>query len=189
MFKIGDIVEITAEADASGMLEFKSGKGYKVEAISYEEERAGDAWLRKSEYIFVKDESGRTEAYNASHFKLKEDTIVEKKECLFKEGQEVYCVLGGVGVVIHIYPQSAYPVKVYFANDTVRDYTEDGRLYEGDVNRALFFSPTVVTGATEPVFNPVLKQGDVVIAVDNNNQHSTLALTVTGEDEHFVIVS
>ena len=110
---------------------------------------------------------------------------MEKKECLFKEGQEVHCVLGGAGVVSHIYPQSAYPVKVYFANDTVRDYTKDGRLYEGDINRALFFSPTVVTGATEPLFEPVfeptLKKGDVVM-VFSKDTHTAMTVGIVEQE-------
>lgn len=174
MFKVGDIVEITDESDATGMLDFTKGWSYIVHET------------RLSEYgeysqVFMLDDSGVTGWYHQNHFKLKEDAKVEKKECLFKEGQEVHCVLGGAGVVSHIYPQSAYPVKVYFANDTVRDYTKDGRLYEGDINRALFFSEPKIEAATEPVFEPTLKKGDVVM-VFSKDTHTGMTVGIVEQE-------
>lgn len=186
MFKVGDIVEITEESSATGMLDFVDGKGYAVLETALHTTNLTEPVKVYYLKIRVMNESGVEGWYSASHFKLKEETKVEKKECLFKEGQEVHCVLGSEGVVDFINPQSAYPVKVYFANGTVRDYTKDGRLYEGDINRALFFSPTVVTGATEPVFEPTLKEGDVVVMIDKNARHKSYVIKVHKEDAELV---
>lgn len=186
MFKVGDIVEITEESDATGILDFKKGKGYEVELIRYNFNGDFKGHIERHQEILLRDEGGRTDWYHYTHFKLKEGTKVEKEECLFKEGQEVHCVLGGEGVVDFINPQSAYPVKVDFANGAVRSYTKDGRLHGDDVNRALFFSPAVVTGATEPVFEPTLKEGDVVVMVDKNSRHKSYVIKVHKEDAEWV---
>lgn len=162
MFKIGDIVEITEESDAMGMLDFKYGKGYKVLVSGILDVVSGNPM------IFIEDESGNSMWYAASHFKLK-GTTVEKKECLFKEGQVVWDVVYGKGVVVEIADYSSYPVIANFSDETMA-YTEDGRTYESH-GRTLFFSEPKIEAATEPLFEPTLKKGDVVVLSDRDADH------------------
>lgn len=153
VFSVGDIVEITEESDATGMLDFKKGKGYPVANIS--------GWM-----VRVLNESGRDGWYSNGHFKLKEDVMdngVEKKECLFKEGQVVWDVVYGKGVVVEIVERSTYPVVVRFSDETMA-YTVDGKAYE-TYGRTLFFSEPKIEAATEPMFQPVLKEGDKLLTV------------------------
>lgn len=178
MFKIGDIVEITDESDATGMLDFVKGKGYTVE-------------LYAGGMVNVVNESGKLGWYSKHHFKLKEKE--EKKvETLFKEGQVVWDLRNGRGVVEEITNDERYPVKVRFdlkemdGGEITDHYTADGRYVNTQTVRSLYFSEPKIEAATEPVFEPVLKKGDVIIAVDKNGERATLVLTVTGEDEHFV---
>ena len=173
MFKVGDIVEITEESSATGMLDFINGKGYTVEAVD-----------DTKNAVMLLNESWIARWYHTAHFKLKEEAKVEKKECLFKEGQVVWDVVYGKGVVDEIVDNLNYPVVVCFS-DEIMAYTVDGRTFETH-GRTLYFSEPKIEAATEPLFEPVLNKGDVVVAVDNNEQHSNLVLTVTGEDEHFV---
>ena len=174
MFKIGDIVEITDESDATGMLDFVKGKGYTVE-------------LYAGGMVNVVNESGKLDWYSKHHFKLKEkeEKKVEKKECLFKEGQVVWDVVYGKGVVVDILENHSYPVVVEFEEGVV-SYTNDGRTYKTH-GRTLFFSEPKIEAATEPVFEPVLKKGDLIVAIDVTRiPCSSCVLTVVSEDEHFV---
>lgn len=176
MFKVGDIVEITEESSATGMLDFVDGKGYTVKAV-YDTTNA----------IMLLNESLVARWYHYAHFKLKEAVKVEKKECLFKEGQVVWDLLKGKGVVKTSYHYNqSYPVRVVFEDGDYDFYTDDGKLEPEDKSRRLFFSEPKIEAATEPLFEPTLKKGDVVIATDNNGELATLVLTVTEEDEHFV---
>lgn len=110
---------------------------------------------------------------------------MEKKECLFKKGQVVWDVVYGKGTVVEIAEYSIYPVVVQFSDETMA-YSEDGKTYETH-GRTLFFSEPKIEAATEPVFEPVLKEGDTVVAIDVTVAHySPLVLTVTEEDEYFV---
>lgn len=172
MFKVGDIVEITAESDATGMLEFKSGKGYVVQG--YQRVAKAGVWW---EQVYLCGEGNSSEGwYAASHFKLKEDTVVEKKECLFKKGQVVWDLRNGRGVVREIVDDGRYPVVVKFdLKDTegyeVTDYyTADGRFAITQNIRSLYFSEPKIEAATEPLFEPVLKKGDWVVLSDNTAQ-------------------
>ena len=81
MFEKGDIVEITEESASTGMLDFVEGKGYSVEAADYN----GKEWCAHN-IILLKDESGKKDWYNVSHFKLKEEKKVETD---FRVGQTV----------------------------------------------------------------------------------------------------
>lgn len=160
MFKIGDIVEITDGSDSTGMLDFKKGKGYEVIGSEF-----GKA-------VQVANESGRTGWYYCAHFKLKEEAKVEKKECLFKEGQTVWDVTYGVGVVSNVFNGNSHTppqVQVKFEEFSNTVWYNPNGTYQigvGVINRTLFFSPPVVTGATEPVFEPVLKKGDMIVLSD-----------------------
>lgn len=147
MFKAGDVVEITEVSDATGMLDFKKGKGYTVE-------------LYAGGMVNVVNESGKLGWYSKHHFKLKEKE--EKKvETLFKEGQVVWDVVYGKGVVVDILENHSYPVVVEFEEGVV-SYTNDGRTCKTH-GRTLFFSEPKIEAATEPLFEPVLKKGQPVI--------------------------
>lgn len=153
MFKIGDIVEITDESDATGMLDFVKGKGYTVE-------------LYAGGMVNVVNESGKLGWYSKHHFKLKEE---KKVGTLFKEGQVVWDLRNGRGVVESVNVKDIYPIKVKF---DLRDvdgyavtdrYTADGRFVTTQTVRSLYFSEPKIEAATEPVFEPVLKEGQPVI--------------------------
>lgn len=100
-------------------------------------------------------------------FKLKEDIKVEKKECLFKEGQVVWDVVYGKGFVSSVEEDDFFPVKVEFDAGGFESYTLQGSFYERGT-RTLYFSEPKIEAATEPVFEPTLKKGDVVVAVDKD---------------------
>lgn len=155
MFKIGDIVEITDEANASGMLDFIHGKGYKVEAFDYN----GKEWCAHN-IILLKDESGKKDWYNESHFKLNEE---KKMETDFRVGQTVYDAAYGKGEVVDVKSSGPFPIGVKFesSREGVGYFTADGKVLP-ESQRTLFFSPPTVSGATKPAFVPVLKKGDIV---------------------------
>lgn len=162
MFKVGDIVEITEESDAAGMLDFIKGKGYPVLDWSNQPSSGGYTTVYIQQ-IRLKDESGRVGWYGSGFFKLKEKE--EKKvETLFKKGQVVWDVVYGKGVVVEIVERSTYPVVVQFSDETMA-YTVDGKTYETH-GRTLFFSEPKIEAATEPVFEPVLNKGDWVVLSD-----------------------
>ena len=64
-----------------------------------------------------------------------------KGDCMFKVGQEVWCLVHGKGSVVHIIENDedyGYPVIVNFENERY-GYTKDGG-YAVSGNRTLFFS-------------------------------------------------
>lgn len=162
MFKIGDIVEITDEADATGMLDFVKSNGYKVEAVDYN----GKDWCAHN-IILLKDEFGKKDWYNVSHFKLKEDgeQVSKTIETDFRVGQTVYDAAYGKGDVVDVKSSSPFPIGVKFesSREGVGYFTADGKVLP-ESQRTLFFSPPTVSGATKPVFVPTFKQGDILFA-------------------------
>lgn len=236
MFKVGDIVEITSESSATGMLDFVDGKGYAVWGVGLKFNPVDVGLI----HIKLVDESGRMDWYTASHFKLKkedgvkfkigdtlvctetdpielsatsitageeyvvtrlweygvrivnddgeevgvcdhrfklkEDTVVEKKECMFKVGQVVWDLRNGRGVVQKIVDDGRYPVVVKFdlkdteGYEVTNYYTADGRFAITQNIRSLYFSEPKIEAATEPVFEAVLKKGDWVVLSDNAAQ-------------------
>lgn len=184
MFKIGDIVEITEESDATGMLDFKKGEGYAV--CDYRVAQAGTHTAQ----VYVYTESGKGDWYHCTHFKLKEDTIVEKKECLFKEGQVVWDTSYGRGVVTY---STEVQAQVKFDSQKEGNiwFTQEGVYQLGTAarNRTLFFSEPKIEAATEPLFEPTLEEGDKVVCIDKNIEFSSGPATVIEEDEKFVKTS
>ena len=63
----------------------------------------------------------------------------------FQVGDEVFCLLGGEGVVTAINNGNTYPVTVDFGTGYGTDYTEDGYIYHEDKNPCLYHKGTVVT--------------------------------------------
>lgn len=63
----------------------------------------------------------------------------------FQVGDEVFCLLGGEGVVTAINNGNNYPVTVDFGTGYVTEYNEDGYIYHEDKNPCLYHKGTVVT--------------------------------------------
>ena len=81
-------------------------------------------------------------------------------------GQVVWDTAFGEGEVVSVEEDyTEYPVKVRFKNDSVEDYTKEGKIFK-DCKRCLFFSEPVVTAELYPPkkpFIPTLKKGDTVV--------------------------
>ena len=185
MFKTGDVVEMTADAAATGLLDFVQGDGYKVI----------DVYTFSSPQIKLREEGGKIGWYYQNHFKLKEDTIVEKKECLFKEGQVVWDLRNGRGVVEKITNDERYPVKVKLDlkdmdGDEITDYyMADGRYVKTQTIRSLYFSEPKIEAATEPLFEPTLQVGTPIILSKYDVSSQMIPAWVTKETEDSVTVS
>lgn len=89
----------------------------------------------------------------------------------FKEGQTVWDVVRGRGVVTDA---DSKHVSVMFGCTLVY-YTPDGRVAK-DYNRSLFFSEPKVTAETEPLFEPTLKSGEVVVAQRTGLQYEVITI-------------
>lgn len=156
MFKIGDIVEITDESYATGMLDFVKGVGYKVKNVR--SDLGGQ--------VKLEDHSGRFSWYNCSHFKHKENEEQVNKtiETDFRVGQTVYDAAYGKGEVVDVKSSGPFPIGVKFesSREGVGYFTADGKVLP-ESQRTLFFSPPTVSGATKP-FIRTFKQGDVLFA-------------------------
>ena len=87
---------------------------------------------------------------------------------MFKVGQKVWCVVQGEGEItdVEMDSTSVYPVSVKFSNGKTDYYTKDGRMFKDSMFRALYFSPPIISAATEPPFVPTLV-GKMVAIQDN----------------------
>ena len=173
-FQVGDVVEITAEAAATGMLDFLKGKGYTVE-------------LYAGGMVNIVNESGKRDWYSKDHFKLKENSV-ESNENHFKVGQIVWDVVYGKGEVVNLLKRNVlkYPVIVKFPHGTCY-FTEDGKLDEHHA-RTLFFSEPKIIAETKPPFVPTLKEGDIIV-VKHVKQDRKYLLQACSEDEDVVWVN
>lgn len=181
-FQVGDVVEITKGCASTGMLDFVEGKGYKVENVSSQ----GKEWPVHNK-ILLKDESGKTYWYAASHFKLKENSV-ESNENHFKVGQVVWDVVYGKGEVVNILQTGLkYPVAVKFV-DGKRLFTEDGKLDEYYA-RTLFFSEPKIIAETKPAFVPTLQVGAPIVLTKRGITDQTILAWVTKETEDSVTVA
>lgn len=102
----------------------------------------------------------------------------------FKVGQTVYCVLFGEGVVSSINLEDLYPIEVEFGVENYRYYTEEGS-YIYEAGRTLFFTNPEIQGATEPVFEPQLKEGDKIVSLYKGE---SVIKEVVEEDETVSVV-
>lgn len=82
---------------------------------------------------------------------------------MFKVGQKVWCVLCGEGKVKYIDHTSDYPIKVEFLGKNEESYTTEGLMFMTSSNRALYFSPPIISAETEPPFVPTLVGKKVAI--------------------------
>lgn len=113
---------------------------------------------------------------------------------MFKEGDKVWCVLYGEGVVESVNPHEAYGVYVEFVYGGTATYTKDGRLYEDRSQRMLFFSKPEVTGLTERPFDREYEDGERLYVVKNDADRCELkaheitawSIVVSGETEDLI---
>lgn len=182
MFNVGDVVEITEESASTGMLDFVEGTGYRVEAVDYNGKE-----LCVNNIILLKDESGKKDWYNVSHFKLKENSV-KSNENHFKIGQKVWDVVYGKGEVVNVLQNVLkYPVVVKFV-DGKRHFTEDGKSDE-HYARTLFFSEPKIIAETKPVFVPTLEPGTPIILSESSVKSQMISAWVIDESEDSIIAT
>ena len=175
-FQVGDVVEITAEAASTGMLDFVEGSGYKVT----------DVYSCFSPQIKLRDGGGKPGWFASSHFKLKENSV-ESNENHFKAGQTVWDVVYGKGEVVNVLQNVLkYPVVVKFV-DGNRHFTEDGKSDE-EFARTLFFSEPKIIAETKPTFVPTLQVGTPIILTYIGVRTQMIPAWVTKETEDSVTV-
>lgn len=121
-----------------------------------------------------------------------------KDDCMFKVGQEVWCLVHGKGSVVHIIENDedyGYPVIVNFENKRC-GYTKDGR-YAISGNRTLFFSepkieaqefPSKYAGKTVLLVNPWGSYGPFKITKEDVVYIYTQGPRFYKEDYHIYIV-
>ena len=90
-------------------------------------------------------------------------------ETVFKEGDKVYCVLYGHGVVKKVYNEGVYRVAVDFGDET-EEYTLDGRLYSHS-NPTLSLTEYTLQGFSQerPIILPEVGEFCLVRNEDNEN--------------------
>ena len=177
-FQVGDTIEVTERTLEVGILEFKEGES--IEVLSLRVDGSTNQVLIYNPYDL------KTHWYAESHFKLKENSV-ESNENHFKVGQTVWDVVYGKGeVVIVLQNVLKYPVVVKFVDGT-RHFTEDGKLDE-KYARTLFFSEPKIIAETKSLFEPTLKDGDLIV-VKHVKQDWKYLLQVCYEDEDVVWVN
>lgn len=70
----------------------------------------------------------------------------------FNVGDEVYCLGGGNGVVIGINKSHCMPVNVKFSGGSTNTYTLDGKIYQNDINKILYFGHDLIVTVSEPQY-------------------------------------
>ena len=104
-----------------------------------------------------------------------------KGDCMFKVGQEVWCLLYGKGKVVKVYDTDDYPIKVEFDNADSQYYTRDGTYYV-DCNRTLFFSEPKI----EAQEFPSKYVGRLVFLVNIEDGDTDGPFEITKEDSGYV---
>lgn len=99
--------------------------------------------------------------------------------CMFKVGQEVWCLLYGKGKVVKVYDTDDYPIKVEFDNADCQYYTRNGK-YHVDCNRTLFFSEPKI----EAQEFPPKCVGKTVFLVNAGGTHGPFK--ITKEDAEYI---
>ena len=101
--------------------------------------------------------------------------------CMFKVGQEVWCLLYGKGEVVNVSDTDDYPIKVEFDNADSQCYTRNGT-YNVDCNRTLFFSEPKI----EAQEFPSKYAGKTVFLVDPCGSHGPFR--ITKEDADYIYI-
>jgi hypothetical protein len=83
---------------------------------------------------------------------------------MFREGEKVYSLKWGWGVVTEI-SYGEYPVKITFLNNTEENYTKDGKWMLEDLNPDLFFEEVKLPERVRP--KPNLKIDDPILVSAN----------------------
>ena len=104
-----------------------------------------------------------------------------KDDCMFKVGQEVWCLLYGKGEVVKVYDTDDYPIKVEFDNADSQYYTRNGT-YHVDCNRTLFFSEPKIEAQEFP-FKYV---GEAVFLVHIEYGNPEGPFKITKEDAYYI---
>ena len=101
--------------------------------------------------------------------------------CMFKVGQEVWCLLYGKGKVVKVDNTDAYPITVEFDNVDCQCYTYDGK-YHVYCTRTLFFSKPKI----EAQEFPSKYAGKTVFLVDPCGSHGPFK--ITKEDADYIYI-
>ena len=104
-----------------------------------------------------------------------------KGDCMFKVGQEVWCLLYGKGKVVKVDNTDAYPITVEFDNVDCQCYTYDGK-YHVYCTRTLFFSKPKI----EAQEFPSKYAGKTVFLVDPCGSHGPFK--ITKEDADYIYI-
>ena len=104
-----------------------------------------------------------------------------KGDCMFKVGQEVWCLLYGKGKVVKVDNTDAYPITVEFDNVDCQCYTYDGK-YHVYCTRTLFFSEPKI----EAQEFPSKYAGKTVFLVDPCGSHGPFK--ITKEDADYIYI-
>lgn len=109
---------------------------------------------------------------------------------MFKEGQTVYCIVFGKGVIEKIDPESKdLHIQVRFHNHYSEFYTEDGKMWE-EGNRCLFFSEPKIDALTSPPFEPALVGKYIIYKQTHYGGAASYSIGfVLNEDENNVYVT
>lgn len=89
-------------------------------------------------------------------------------ETVFKEGDKVYCVVNGHGIVRKIMCDNKYPVCVEFENDAPDQYSSDGRLYDNSTP-TLSFTEYTLQGFSQKRPTKKPKIGSLCLFSDNKS--------------------
>lgn len=101
--------------------------------------------------------------------------------CMFKVGQEVWCLIYGKGKVVMVVQPAVYTIKVEFDNVDCQYYTSDGKFCV-DGNRTLFFSEPKI----EAQEFPSKYAGKTVFLVNNEDGDTDGPFKITKEDTDYV---
>lgn len=150
VFKIGDTI-ICTDTSSEGLSahSLTTGKEYVVK----------DVWGLYNRNVVVVGDGGEEVGVLGFRFKLKEDSEVENKECLFKGQDVVQCKVFGRGVVESVYTEGDEVHVEFECGLNSRNYTLKGELY------SLFPDRVITLSLVKRPFTPTLQAGDVVAAV------------------------
>ncbi len=104
-----------------------------------------------------------------------------KGDCMFKVGQEVWCLLYGKGKVVKVDNTDAYPITVEFDNVDCQCYTYDGK-YHVYCTRTLFFSEPKI----EAQEFPSKYVGEAVFLVHIEYGNPEGPFKITKEDAYYI---
>lgn len=91
-------------------------------------------------------------------------------ETVFKDGDRVYCIIYGWGIVLRVCDIGSFPIQVVFDCGEEIDYTKDGRLY-ADSNPMLSFTEYTLQGFSQERQIELPEVGEDVLVFDEE-EHS-----------------